>query len=106
MKELVDSHETKLLVVMDGDRNAIHQRLNTDVLYESGALSLNKIAENAAQQNRIHFLDLHPIFAEDFSIRRTMFNFKNDNHWNSHGHKVVASAIYQYVRDNRLVPAG
>jgi len=38
-------------------------------------------------------LDLSPFFVEDFKVNGRRFEWINDGHWNSDGHRVVASAI-------------
>jgi hypothetical protein len=77
-----------LLLVMDGDRNAIYGG-RTD----SPALMLNRIAADAAAKAGVPFLDLHPVFAADWASRKTRSDFLADAHWNEHGHAVAGAAI-------------
>ena len=77
-----------LLLVMDGDRRAIESG-QTD----SPALRLNVMAAEAAREQGVAFLDLQPVFAADWAQHRRTFQFLSDNHWNEHGHEVVAWAI-------------
>jgi hypothetical protein len=104
MKQWAGERGIKLLLVMDGDRNAIYRNRAQNELEEAGALSLNGMAKHAAQQNGIAFIDLHPVFKNDFAKNQQLFNFEMDGHWNVYGHRVVAHAIFQYIRDRRLAP--
>ena len=101
MKQWADDRGIKLLLAMDGDRNAIYRNLAQNGLAETGALSLNSLAQQAAQQNDIPFIDLHPVFKDDFAQNHRAFNFEADGHWNVYGHRVAAHAIFQYVRELR-----
>ncbi|MGO4738437.1 SGNH/GDSL hydrolase family protein [Bosea sp. 2KB_26] len=78
----------KLLVAMDGDRSAIYAGRP-----DSPALKLNRIAAEAASRAGIAFLDLHPVFAEDWARNQRRFEFAADAHWNENGHAVAARAI-------------
>ena len=104
MQQWTNEHGAKLLLAMDGDRDAIHQGAASDASNGVGPLSLNSLAKHVAQQHGIHFLDLHPIFKDDFAKNHQMFNFDRDGHWNVYGHRVAAQAIFQYIRDCRLAP--
>ena len=78
----------QLLVAMDGDRSAIYAGRP-----DSPALKLNRIAAEAASRAGIAFLDLHPVFAEDWARNQRRFEFAADAHWNENGHAVAARAI-------------
>ena len=82
----------RLLLVMDGDRQAIYAGR------ESGALALNALAADLARRHGIAFLDLHPVFAADWQRQGQRFEHVSDNHWNEHGHAVVGHAIAQAIR--------
>lgn len=87
------SLDAKLLVAMDGDRQAIYEGREA-----SEALKLNGIAGEAAARHDTPFLDLHPVFAADWKANRRNFQFESDYHWNEHGQAVVAGAIAQAMR--------
>jgi lysophospholipase L1-like esterase len=82
----------RLLLVMDGDRQAIYAN------QESPALELNRIMAAAAEQHGIGFIDLHPIFAAHWRQHRSRLNFETDWHWNELGHSVVAHAVAEHIR--------
>ena len=85
----------RLLLVMDGDRQAIYAGR------DSPALALNAMAAELARKHAIPFLDLHPVFAADWQRRRQRFEHVSDNHWNEHGHAVAGHAVAQAIRDLR-----
>lgn len=78
----------KLLVAMDGDRGSIYAGHA-----DSPALRLNRIAAEAAARAGVPFLDLHPVFAEDWGKNRQRFDFVADAHWNERGHAVAGAAV-------------
>ncbi len=86
----------KLLVAMDGDRQAIYEGRET-----SEALALNRIAADAAARHGVRFLDLHPVFAAEWRANRRPFQFESDYHWNDHGQAVVARAIAEAMTSAR-----
>ena len=102
MKQWADNRGINLLLAMDGDRNAIYKSPALDESNGVGPLSLNSLAKSAAQQNDIHFIDLHAVFKDDFAQNHKLFNFEVDGHWNVYGHRLVAHAIFKYIRDHRL----
>jgi hypothetical protein len=104
MKQWADERGIKLLLAMDGDRNAIYKNRASGESNGVGPLSLNSLAKKAALQNGIHFIDLHPAFKDDFAKNRKLFNFEMDGHWNAYGHGVAARAIFQYIKGHRLAP--
>jgi lysophospholipase L1-like esterase len=77
----------RLLVVMDGDRQAVYR--GTD----SPALELNRIMAAAAARHGVAFLDLHPVFAAHWAAHRQSLNFGADGHWNELAHSIVGAAI-------------
>jgi GDSL-like Lipase/Acylhydrolase family len=92
-----------LVLIMDGDREAIYKGLDSSWLYRTGALALNAMAAEAATTQGIAFIDLHPRFQKDWLQNKQRFNFQVDNHWNERGHTVAAIAIEEYLRSgNRL----
>ncbi|RDJ21337.1 hypothetical protein DWF00_13560 [Bosea caraganae] len=88
LAERAGSISAKLLVAMDGDRQAIYAGRA-----DSPALKLNQIAAEAAQRAGIAFLDLHPVFAADWARNHQRFDFDADYHWNEKGHAVAGAAV-------------
>ena len=93
----------RLLLVMDGDRQAIYAGADPRPLYGGGALALNALAAEAADRHGIAFIDLHPIFAADWAARRERFEFAADGHWNSQAHQIVAATVLAWLRRDGLL---
>ena len=106
MKAFADENGAQLLLIMDGHRKAIYRNAGKNKPYETRALALNAVAKRAAQRSGIPFIDLHPVFEDNFAKNQRKFEFPNDSHWNTYGHQVVADAIYRYIREHRPVPFG
>lgn len=92
MDAVVHAMGARLLLAMDGDREAIYRGA------ASPALELNRIAAAAAARRHIPFVDLEPVFAADWQANHRRFNFYADDHWNEHGHEVAAAAIAAALR--------
>lgn len=90
IKALSQQHGFKLLLLMDGVREAIYERRPiTD--FEVGRLNL--IARSLADELDLNFVDLHEAFQMDFAVAGQRFEFPYDWHWNAHGNRVVADKI-------------
>jgi hypothetical protein len=86
----------RVLLVMDGDREAIYRG---DA--GSPALALNRILAEASARHGIAFLDLHPVFAAHWTANRRRFDFDADAHWNELGHSIAGAAIAERIRQGR-----
>jgi hypothetical protein len=81
----------RLVLVMDGDRQAIYRG---DVSpQDEGPRTLNQLAAELAAAKGIEFVDLHPWFARDWARHGERFDFASDGHWNDRGHQVAARAL-------------
>lgn len=89
----------RLLLVMDGVRGLIEAGSPEAQDYGSGALRLNRMAAEEAARLDIPFLDLHPVFAEDFRSQHQPLAFKTDGHWNAHSHALAARAVALRLRE-------
>jgi hypothetical protein len=38
-------------------------------------------------------IDMEPVFRKAYALDHLAFEFRNDGHWNSYGHAVVAAAV-------------
>jgi len=94
---LAGRHGFRVLVVMDGDREAIYRNESVDT---SGVLELNRLAARQAAAHGLEFLDLHPLFRRDFHEHGRRFNFIHDGHWNRYGHRRAAEAIFRRLADS------
>jgi hypothetical protein len=89
----------RLLLVMDGVRTLIEAGAPEAQDYNAGALRLNRMAAEEAARLGIPFLDLHPVFAEDYRQQQRPFAFKTDGHWNAHAHALAARAVALRLRE-------
>ena len=94
---LAGTHGFQVLVVMDGDREAIYRGEDADT---SRVLDLNRLAARQAAAHGLAFLDLHPVFQEDFRQHGRRFNFIHDGHWNRYGHQRAAEAMLRWLADS------
>ncbi len=100
IKETCEKHDSQLLLIIDGDRNSIYQHLDRRKLYAEGALSLNRLAKSIAEKYDIPFIDLHPIFENDYRVNHKRFDFLTDAHWNSYAHRLVAEILARYMQQH------
>jgi lysophospholipase L1-like esterase len=89
-----------LLLVMDGYRDAIYEGRTSADLYADSVLALNTMAARVAARHQIPFIDLHPIFEEDYRLHARRFNPPEDGHWGVYGHAVVAEVLYRYIGEH------
>jgi hypothetical protein len=94
--ELQRSTQTPFLFVMDSPREALYRGQDPRSLL---VYRLNRIARDIAAEKGLAFVDLTDAFEEDYARSRQRFEFATDNHWNAHGHEVVAREVYR-----RLMP--
>lgn len=104
MKALAEANGVRLVVVMDGVREAIYEGRHPGE-YEVGRL--NYIAADVSRELDLPFLDLQATFAADYKLRRKRFEYPFDWHWNVEANRLVAGAIAGILRhDKRLAPGG
>jgi hypothetical protein len=59
---------------------------------------MNELLRDAAETNGCSFLDLGDAFTEEYRRNRKKFNPEYDGHWNEHGHRITAEALYKHLR--------
>lgn len=91
LSEAARNRKIPLLLIMDGDRQAVYAGATSE------ALQLNALAAELAKRHGIDFIDLHPRFAADWQAHRQRFDFASDNHWNVRGHALAARAVREYL---------
>lgn len=99
LKDLSQTHNFKLLLVMDPVREAIYQG-NDAKNYEANAL--NQIAKQEAEKHNIPFLDLKDAMSEHYKINKQRFEFPWDWHWNKLGNKIAGQAIAKKIHEQFL----
>jgi lysophospholipase L1-like esterase len=94
MQAVAQSHGARLLLAIDGVRGALYTN------EESQALALNKMCSDLAQRRGIPFLDLHPVFRDEWNASHRRFEFEHDGHWNEYGHAVAARAVARFITEH------
>jgi len=92
--------DAKLLLIIPSNIGVIYEGKNpkTEKVY-----ALIKIAEDAAGELSIPFLDLNEAFILDYKNNRQPFDFKCDGHWNERGHLIVGKAIAAFIQENKWI---
>ncbi|MEO0798083.1 MAG: SGNH/GDSL hydrolase family protein, partial [Pseudomonadota bacterium] len=94
MKALSQEHGFRLIIAMDGVRDAIYDgRKPMD--YEIGRL--NRIARDLTAELGLTFVDFHDTFARDYALHRKRFEFSYDWHWNERANRLVAETLEPLV---------
>lgn len=94
LDEVVRGQGSRLLLVMDGNRQAIYDGVDPK---DSVASSLNRLVARLAMERDIPFLDLHDAFAADWAAHGERFEFVRDTHWNARTHALVAREIETFL---------
>ncbi len=99
MQNLATENKAELLVILTP--NTLYWSKSPQTIMVDGALE--RLASKL-RENKIWTLELEPVF-NDFFARNPGKNvtFRNDRHWNSTGHRVVAEAIIEELQDSELV---
>ena len=78
---------------MDGPRRSIYKGT-----WEAAASNWqNQMVDSLCSELNLEFLDLTETFLRDYTLHGKTFEFREDSHWNTYGHAVVAKAIFDYV---------
>jgi hypothetical protein len=94
--DLERSTDKPFLFVMDSPREALYRGQDPRQL---AVYRLNRIAREIAGEAGLTFVDLTDAFEKDYTQSQQRFEFATDNHWNAHGHEVVAREVHR-----RLLP--
>ena len=102
MKQICDSRKIKFLVVLIPDEMQVNQALQAKVVkaIEKKTQQVdftlpNKLLAQKFQENNIDYLDVLPVFAEEFPKKRLYRS--NDSHWNIVGNKLAAELIQKHI---------
>ena len=80
----------KTLLVFDADRQNIY---NKDIEKNKYFEEQKKYLSALLLENGFSVIDLEDNFQKEYDLTKRKFEFVNDGHWNSLGHKVVAKSI-------------
>ncbi len=83
----------KIIVLMDGQREFIYK----NKLAESNTTLLNQMVKEASLLENFDYIDLSPLFEQDYKENKTSFNFEEDYHWNEYGHHFVAQILKKHL---------
>jgi len=111
MKNWCDRRKIKLVIAVLPDQFQVDEELRKAVFasYNNPArenLDLsypNDLIMNFCRTHDIHCLDLLGPFQEQ-AKSRPLYALR-DTHWNEAGNRLAADLIFQYLEDNRLLPA-
>lgn len=94
---------TRILVIMDGDRSSITASIDNGDDPSSQVDHLSLLARKSAEKYSLLFLDLTDRFVADYRANKKKLRFNNDGHWNEHVHDVVADAIKEKLLAEQLL---
>ncbi len=91
MSEICRDNGIKLTITVQPWHSQIKERKTTDDYTESWRLF--------AEKNNIGFINLYPLFINEENPEAVIkkYYIKNDNHWNSEGHKKVAEFLEKII---------
>lgn len=95
MKQLADANGIRLLLVMDGVREAIYDGKPRSAYKVS---ELNDLARQTAGELGIPFLDLQQTFADDFAANKKQLEYDFDWHWNGRANILAGKAIAEAIQ--------
>jgi hypothetical protein len=98
MRRLAEEDGFKLVLAMDGVRDAIYSGKGLES-YE--VAQLNRLAAEVAAELAIPFLDLHATFAAHYARNQQRFEFAYDWHWNELANQLVGAEIARFLRRDR-----
>jgi hypothetical protein len=90
-------HKSRLLFVIDTDRQAIYIGNNPK---KSKIYMYNTISIQTAKNLNIPIIDLTESFVEDFKKHKKRFEFNIDGHWNIRAHQIVGRQIATWIVTN------
>ena len=97
-EELVDMDLTsKVTIILDADRNDIYQNKSTDSYFND----MRRFMIESAVANNVSYIDMDPIFREDFSVFGERFEFRTDGHWNERAHRLAAQRLAKQILSQR-----
>ena len=93
-----------IVLAVDSDRYALYEA-GFHTPRKDSAESVRYLAD-AARSHGLKVVDLNEVFTEDYSAHGLKFDYwPDDRHWNSRGHSVVASAVFNALTVPGKFPA-
>ncbi len=88
-----------IAIVVDGMRPELYDTAALAAAQGSyfGRMRASLIRQAKAQGFQV--IDMEPVFRAAYAIDRLPFEYRNDGHWNPHGHAVVAAAVREALSE-------
>jgi lysophospholipase L1-like esterase len=100
-KQLADQYRFRLLLVIDTPRHFVYQHQDPRKV---SLYRLNEIVYSAAHDIELPMIDMTDYFIKDYRKHHMRFEFRNDGHWNTTGHRVVGKTIAHHLIVQGWVP--
>jgi len=81
---------SRVIIVLDADRNKIYDRWGVTKSYFNEMRSFMK---ELAIVYDVKYIDMDPVFRDDFAIYKKSFQFPTDGHWNEYAHNLAAKEL-------------
>jgi len=89
----------KVTIIQDADRNSIYDRWGVTKRYYNEMRSFMK---KTAITYGVSYIDMDPVFRDDYATYKKSFQFPTDGHWNEHAHKLASKElIKEFLRVNK-----
>jgi hypothetical protein len=94
-----ENPDVDVVFMTDGFRRAIYAGEDTDEQLRW----LHRMLREATHQHQCHFLDLNEAFSQHYSRTGEKLNSEYDYHWNDVGHRVAATALFEFLATNEII---
>jgi predicted MPP superfamily phosphohydrolase len=81
--------DQKVTLLIDIDREKIYK----DYVNNDYNTKMRDKLIKSAKKKDIHYIDLRPIFENDYRKNNKKFDFKTDGHWNEYSHSIIANTF-------------
>lgn len=95
--EIRKANNSKIILVLDADRNAIYSGKN---LEETENYKFMSAIKQVAQELNIPVVDLANSFKTAWNEKKERFDWSIDEHWNQYGHQIVADTLTNFLRSD------
>ena len=98
-KELEELNLSKnITIIIDADRDDIYRNVQSISFFNE----LRTYLIDSARLHGVSYVDMDPIFREDFLAFGEAFNFPTDGHWNERAHRLASQQLFkEYYRLNK-----
>jgi hypothetical protein len=84
----------RVTIIQDADRNNIYNRWGVTKRYYNEMRSFMK---KSAITYGVSYIDMDPVFRDDYAIYKKSFQFPTDGHWNEHAHKLASKELLKEI---------